>query len=121
VDKSGRPIVLVVEDEDAVRLLIVDFLQSAGFTVIEAIDGAAAVLVLESDVVFNVLFTDISMPGGIDGVDLACRVCEQRPEVPVVLTSGRGVPDRLPPGGRFVLKPYEYQTVATLLRELAAA
>ena len=80
-----------------------------------------ALQVLETGAEFHVVFTDIQGPGPIDGVELAHRVCEHRPGVPIVLTSGSGVPDPLPPGGRFVAKPYDNREIVTLLRELVAA
>ena len=114
-------VVLVVEDSALVRLILIDFLESAGFAVIEAIDAAAALQVLETGADFHVVFTDIQGPGPIDGMELAHCVCEQRPGVPVVVTSGRTDPGPLPPGGRFVPKPYDNHKVVTLLRELVAA
>src|ERR1019366_496851 len=114
-------VVLVVEDNALVRAIIAEFLECAGFEVLQAADGAEALLILESGADFHVLFTDIQMPGPIDGVGVANRVCEHRPGVPIVLTSGSGVPDTLPPGGRFVPKPYDNREIVTLFRELVAA
>jgi len=117
---ESRPVVLVVEDNALVRVIIADFLETAGFTVIQAKDGAAAIAVLESGAEFNILFSDIQMPGPIDGVGVADLVCAQRPGTPIVLTSGRGVPETRA-GRRFVTKPYDNRKVVTLLRELLAA
>ena len=121
VRAESPPIVLVVEDNALVRVIIAEFLEEAGFVVIQAEDGAAAIVVLESDAEFHILFTDIQMPGPIDGVGVADLVCQRRPGTPIVLTSGRDVPDRLPLGGRFVSKPYDNRKIATLLQELLAA
>lgn len=118
---ESRPIVLVVEDNALVRVIIADFLEAAGFIVIQAQDGAAAIVVLESGANFHILFTDIQMPGPIDGVGVADLVCAQRPGTPIVLTSGRGVPETLQPGRRFVTKPYDNRKIVTLLREMIAA
>ena len=117
----SQPIVLVVEDNSLVRVVIADFLQSAGFDVIQAVDGAAALKVLASGAEFNVLFSDVQMPGPIDGVGVAMRVRAQRPDMPIVLTSGHGVPESLPRGGRFVSKPYDNRKVVSLLHEMVAA
>ncbi len=117
----SQPIVLVVEDNSLVRVIIADFLERAGFGVIQAVDGAAALVVLASGVEFNVLFSDVQMPGPIDGVGVAMRVRAERPDMPVVLTSGHGVPVTLPSGGRFVSKPYDNRKVVTLLHEMVAA
>jgi CheY-like chemotaxis protein len=121
VGADRQPIVLVVEDNSLVRIVIADFLESAGFMVIQAVDGAAALLVLASGADFHVLFTDVQMPGPIDGVGVAIRVRAQRPGMPIVVTSGHGAPELLPLGGRFVSKPYDNRKVVTLLREMVAA
>jgi CheY-like chemotaxis protein len=121
VGANRQPIVLVVEDNSLVRVVLANFLESAGFMVIQAADGAAALVILASGVDFHILFTDVQMPGPIDGVGVAVRVREQRPDMPIVVTSGHGVPERLPAGGRFVSKPYDNRQVVTLLRELVAA
>jgi CheY-like chemotaxis protein len=113
--------VLVVEDNSLVRIVIADFLETAGFTVIQAEDSAAAIVVLDSGAVFDVLFTDIQMPGPIDGVGVADLVSLQRPGMPVVLTSGLGAPETMALGRRFVTKPYDNRKVVTLLREMIAA
>ena len=114
-------VVLVVEDNALVRGIIAEFLECAGFEVLQAADGTEALLILRSGADFHVLFSDIQGPGSIDGVELANRVCRHRPGVPIVLTSGSGVPVTLPPGGRFVPKPYDNHKVVALLRELVAA
>jgi CheY-like chemotaxis protein len=116
-----QPIVLVVEDNSLVRVVIASFLESAGFMVIQAADGAAALVVLASGADFHVLFTDVQMPGPIDGVGVAIRVRAERPGMPILVTSGHGAPDLLPTGGRFVSKPYDNRKVVTLLSELVAA
>jgi CheY-like chemotaxis protein len=121
VAANRQPIVLVVEDNSLVRIIIADFLERAGFMVIQAVDGAAALVILASGADFNILFTDVQMPGPIDGVGVALRVSKQRPGMPIVVTSGHGVPAALPAGGRFVSKPYDNRKVVTLLRELVAA
>ena len=116
-----QPIVLVVEDNSLVRVVIASFLESAGFVVIQAADGAAALVVLASGADFHVLFTDVQMPGPIDGVGVAMLVREQRPSMPILVTSGHGTPELLPTGGRFVSKPYDNRKVVSLLSELVAA
>jgi DNA-binding NtrC family response regulator len=121
IGTNRQPIVLVVEDNSLVRVIMADFLESAGFEVIQAGDGAAALLVVASDAEFHILFTDVRLPGPLDGVGLAKRVHEQRPGVSIVVTSGHGIPESLPLGGRFVAKPYDNRKIVTLMRELMAA
>lgn len=118
LDGASRPIVLVVEDNSLVRIVIADFLETAGFVVIQAVDGAAALVILASGAEFNILFTDVQMPGPIDGAGVAMLMREQRPDMPIVVTSGHGVPSPLPTGGRFVAKPYDNRKVVTLLSDL---
>jgi CheY-like chemotaxis protein len=121
LDAVIRPIVLVVEDNALVRIVIADFLEYAGFVVIQAEDGAAALVILASGAEFNILFSDIQMPGPIDGAGVAMLMREQRPDMPIVLTSGHGAPQIMPQGGRFVGKPYDNRKVVSLLSELLAA
>jgi two-component system, response regulator PdtaR len=121
LDKASRPIVLVVEDNSLVRIVIADFLETAGFVVIQAVDGAAAMLILDSGAEFNILFTDVQMPGPIDGAGVALLMREQRPDMPIVVTSGHGIPTPLPTCGRFVAKPYDNRKVVSLLTDLLAA
>jgi CheY-like chemotaxis protein len=121
IGADRQPIVLVVEDNSLVRVVVASFLESAGFVVIQAADGAAALVILASGAEFHVLFTDVQMPGPIDGVGVAMLVREQRPGMPILVTSGHGTPDVLPTGGRFVSKPYDNRKVVTLLSELVAA
>jgi CheY-like chemotaxis protein len=118
LDGVSRPIVLVVEDNSLVRIVIADFLENAGFVVIQAVDGAAALAILASGAEFNILFTDVQMPGPIDGAGVAMLMREQRPDMPIVVTSGHGVPSPLPTGGRFVAKPYDNRKVVSLLTDL---
>ncbi|KAB1072972.1 response regulator [Methylobacterium planeticum] len=106
--KTANRLVLVVEDDAIVRLVARDMLEDAGFEVLEAdgADGALAVLEREPDV--GALFTDVDMPGSMDGVALAARVAERWPQIRLVVTSGRtGMRDSdLPDAGKFLSKPY---------------
>lgn len=101
-------VVLVVEDESFVRMTAADMLDDAGFTVIEASNADAAWRVLEGRDDVGVLFTDIDMPGSMDGFVLAARVAERWPQIRLVITSGRCRPRQgdVPDHGQFVPKPY---------------
>lgn len=83
---GSRGVVLVVDDDSDVRETIVNMLEPAGFTVIDASSGRRALEVLERDPTIEVLFTDVMMPG-ISGITLAKRALAMRPELRVVLTS----------------------------------
>ncbi len=105
--KSSR-IVLVVEDEPLIRLFLADALEDAGFAVLEAgsVLEAVGVLGLRNDV--DVVFTDIDMPGGLNGIDLATMVTSVCPQIGIVVTSGRADSCRneLPVTASFLPKPY---------------
>lgn len=101
-------VVLVVEDEGFIRMLAADILQDEGFTVLEVAIADEAWPILESRSDIGVLFTDINMPGSMDGLALAARVAVRWPRIRLVLTSGRcGLSnDEVPDNGQFVQKPY---------------
>ena len=101
------PCLLVVEDEPLVRELIVLELEDAGFSVIEAEDGPSAVRLLEERPDIALLFTDIRLPGGMTGWDIAERARALRPGLPVIYATGYSADDlRLVSGAHFMKKPY---------------
>jgi CheY-like chemotaxis protein len=99
--------VLLVEDEALVRLLMADILEDAGFRVIEAANAGAALNWLEAGEDVQVLFTDVHMPPGINGLELARRVFERWPEIGLVITSGLAQPgvEEIAGHGTFLPKP----------------
>ncbi|OHV15389.1 response regulator [Methylorubrum extorquens] len=101
-------LVLVVEDEDLVRMMATDMLEDAGFTVLEAASADEAWEILESRSDIGLLFTDLEMPGSMNGFALAARVAERWPHIRLVITSGRcrPTPRDVPDHGMFVPKPY---------------
>jgi CheY-like chemotaxis protein len=103
-----EPLILVVDDEELLRLHAADLLEEHGFRVIEARNAAAALKVLEARDDVRLLFTDIQMPGALDGMDLAREVHQRWPNVLLVITSGQKKPteEEIPDHGRFVAKPY---------------
>ena len=115
-----RPVVLIVEDELLLRIDAAEMIKAAGFEVVEAANADQAIEVLEARRDITVVFTDIQMPGSMDGLKLARAVRGRWPPIKIVATSGRlnvGEMD-LPEGGRFLPKPYSHAEVARLLREL---
>lgn len=112
--------VLVVEDEPLVRMLGVDILEEAGFSVVEAGNAAEALETLEGDNDVRVLFTDVNMPGELDGLELARVVHERWPEIRVLIASGQVRPcsDEIPGCGRFLPKPYKAGAVIREIREM---
>ena len=104
---GSRPVVLVVEDETLLRWHAVAMIEDAGFDVIEAGNAAEAISVLEARTDIRVIFTDIQMPGSIDGLRLAHLVRNRWPPIKIIATSGqlRLRDYELPEGGRFLPKP----------------
>jgi CheY-like chemotaxis protein len=117
---GSRPVVLVVEDETLLRWHAVAMIEDAGFDVIEAGNAAEAISVLEARTDIRVIFTDIQMPGSIDGLRLAHLVRNRWPPIKIIATSGqlRLRDYELPEGGRFLPKPYSVGQITGTLREL---
>jgi CheY-like chemotaxis protein len=114
-----RPVVLIVEDEFLLRMDAVDMIASAGFEAVEASNADEAIEILEARRDITVVFTDIQMPGSMDGLKLARAVRGRWPPIKIVATSGLSVGAAdLPEGGRFVRKPYSPVEVTGVLREL---
>jgi CheY-like chemotaxis protein len=118
--ESKRPVVLIVEDELLLRMDAVDMVGAAGFEVIEAGTADEAIKILEARPDISVVFTDIQIPGSMDGLKLARAIRGRWPPIKIIATSGRlnvGEID-LPEGGRFVPKPYSPGEITGVLREL---
>jgi CheY-like chemotaxis protein len=115
-----RPVVLLVEDEFLVRMAAADALEDAGFEVIETANAQAAQEVLSSRDDVRVLFTDVKMPGPMDGLELASLVRRFWPHIRVVITSGHLKPetDSLPEDAVFIAKPYGEKAPATAIQAL---
>jgi CheY-like chemotaxis protein len=116
---------LVVEDEVLIRLVIADYLRECGYRVHEAASAEEAIAVLESsDVSVDIVFSDVIMPGGMDGFGLARWVRANWPKIEVVLTSGidrsAEVAGMLCQGGPLLEKPYEPQKAADRIKQLLA-
>ena len=118
-DGSKAPAVLIVEDESLVRLGAVRSIEDAGFEVIEAANADEAIRILENRSDIRVVFTDIHMPGSMDGLKLAHAVRNRWPPIKIIVTSGRGqvIEQDLPEGGRFIAKPYEPTQITDTIRE----
>ena len=115
--------VLVVEDEMVLRIRAVDIVEGAGFTAIEAANADQALVILESRSDISLLFTDIQMPGSIDGLKLAHTVHRRWPEIKIVLVSGQVRPTEAdkPIDSRFFGKPLEVKQMIAELQEMVGA
>lgn len=112
--------VLVVEDEFLVRMDVADQLRDEGYKVFEAKNADEAVRLLETEPSIQILFTDIDMPGSMDGLKLAAAVRDRWPPVKIVITSGHRQVDAadIPDGSVFYPKPYHHQAIVASFRQL---
>ena len=119
-DAGDRPVVLVVEDDELLHWNAVSIVEDAGFDVAGAANATEAIAILEARNDIRIIFTDIQMPGSIDGLRLAHLVKNRWPPIKIIATSGHhSVRDgELPEGGRFLPKPYTCAGVAAVLHEL---
>jgi CheY-like chemotaxis protein len=116
----NRPVVLIVEDEALLRMNAAEMIAEAGFEVAEAANADEAIAILEARPNIHVVFTDVQMPGSMDGLKLARFVRGRWPPIKIVATSGfvRVGEQDLPEGSRFVTKPYMAAEIVATLREL---
>ena len=116
-------LVLVVEDDALLRMHAAEMIEEAGFQVLEADGADAAIRLLESRSDIRIIFTDIDMPGSMNGLKLAHAVASRWPPIKIVATSGHfHMRDGdLPDGGRFIAKPYRSSQIINTLCELAGA
>ncbi len=122
-DPNARETILVVEDDERVRKLTIRRLEMIGYTVLEASDGPSALDILNSGVPVDLIFTDLVMPGGLSGRDVAERAHELRPGIKVLLTSGYAEEliqgdDRDRPQLKVLRKPYQQTDLVTALRDI---
>lgn len=115
-----KPVVLVVEDEALIRLNAVAMIENAGYEAVEAADADEAIVILERRSDIRIVFTDVHMPGSMDGLRLAHAIQDRWSPIKLIVTSGQMmVSDRgLPSGGRFFSKPYQLSEIARTLSEL---
>jgi CheY-like chemotaxis protein len=110
-----------------IRFDIADQLEAAGFTVLQAVSADHAIAILENRNDIRLVFTDIQMPGSMDGLRLAACVRDRWPPIHIIVTSGhrRVAEEDLPTGTRFIEKPYQsnhiIQTIAELVRGLRSS
>ena len=123
MEKQRRLVVLVVEDEPLLLIDAVDLVTEAGFEAIGVKNADEAIRVLESRDDIRIVFTDVNMPGSMDGIRLAHAVRNRWPPIEIIVTSGltlANVQELLPERGVFFPKPYTPAQVASALHRLAA-
>lgn len=117
-----KVVVLVVEDQPILRWLAVETVEDAGFEAAEACDADAAIKILETRTDIRIIFTDVEMPGSMDGVKLAHAVRGRWPPIEIIVVSGwmhlqsGDIPER----ARFFRKPYKPEEIIEALHEMAA-
>ena len=108
ITNADHPTILVTEDNELLRLSASELLEEHGYTVVEADSADEALKMMEKRKDVRLLFTDIQMPPGCDGLELAREVHNRWPKVLIVITSGQVQPARaeIADDGRFIRKPY---------------
>lgn len=120
--KLQPSVVLVVEDENSIRWNAYDAFADGGFTVLEAEHSAAAILIALGHPQIDLLFTDVNMPGDMNGIDLAEHLFELRPRLKIVVTSALPLlRDLSHVGGRFLPKPYRVLDLCEMVEGMLAA
>jgi CheY-like chemotaxis protein len=123
-DPARPPSVLVVEDEVLVRTSVAEYLRACGYRVLEAKDADEATQILRNDDDIDIVFTDVQMPGSLDGFGLAQWVRRERPRIRVIITSGvaRTSQDAgdLCEEGPLLAKPYDHRDLERRIRRLLA-
>jgi CheY-like chemotaxis protein len=119
-EAKAAPVVLVVDDEVLVRMLACDILDDGGFRSLEAVDAPEALALIDARPDIALMFTDVDMPGEINGLGLAHLVAMRAPGVRILVTSGAAGPGAgdLPPKARFLRKPYSPSALLELVAEM---
>jgi CheY-like chemotaxis protein len=117
-----KPIVLIVEDEPLLLLAATDMVEDAGFEAVVANNADEAVRLLESRADIRIVFTDIDMPGSMDGLKLAAAIRKRWPPIKIIVTSGYHTPevDALPADALYFPKPYSERRVTEAMWSMAA-
>jgi two-component system, response regulator PdtaR len=108
--------VLIVEDEFLVRSFLQIELEDAGYDVVLADNADVAIAILEARTDIHLVFTDIDMPGSMDGLKLAACVRDRWPPIHIIITTGNARPREIPANALFIPKPYIGRTVIDAMR-----
>lgn len=119
---TSRAVVLVVEDEALIRVSAVQIVEEAGYDALEAATAEEAIHLLETRSDISLVFTDVHMPGTMDGIKLAHYIRNRWPPVRLMVASGIAILSEreLPSGTRFFRKPYGEKTIAEEMKRLLA-
>lgn len=119
----NSPAILVVEDDALIRWSAADLVISAGFEAVEAASADEAIQILEARQDIRLVFTDVEMPGTMDGIKLAHYIRRRWPPVQLIIASGRAIVQEsdLPEGTRFFHKPYQDYTIVKEINRMMTA
>jgi CheY-like chemotaxis protein len=114
--------ILIVEDTEELRTCVAQYLHMIGLEVVAAANAEDALAVIDSGTPIDLVFTDVQMPGAMNGVGLARWLATNRPSLPIVVTSGAVCPEleASAPSCRFVQKPYLFNALARDIRATVA-
>jgi CheY-like chemotaxis protein len=120
---NGKAVVLVVEDTAILRMEAVDLVQSAGYEALEANSADEAIRILESRADIDLVFTDVQMPGTMDGIKLSHYIRNRWPPVKLIVVSGMAILEEssLPEGSRFFPKPYTNHAIADAMARMLSS
>jgi CheY-like chemotaxis protein len=120
---NGKAVVLVVEDSTIIRMGAVDLARSVGYEALEASDAEGAIRILESRDDIDLVFTDVQMPGTMDGIKLSHYIRDRWQPVKLIVASGATILEEssLPGGSRFFSKPYDDHTITDAMARLLAS
>jgi CheY-like chemotaxis protein len=115
--------VLIVDDEPTVRMLVADVLQELGYTVLEAYDGASGLKILQSGVRLDLVITDVGLPGGLNGRQMADAARETRPDLKILFITGYAENavvgnGYLAPGMQIMTKPFVVEALDSRVKDL---
>ncbi|MCB2403703.1 response regulator [Rhizobium ruizarguesonis] len=118
--KYGKAVVLVVEDSMIIRMSAVDLVLSAGYEALEACDADEAIRILEARNDIDLVFTDVQMPGTMDGIKLSHYIRDRWPPVRLIIASGAAILEEsdLPTGSRAFSKPYDNHAITDAMAHL---
>lgn len=120
---KGKAVVLVVEDSTIIRIGALDLVRSAGYEALEACNADEAIRVLESRDDVDLVFTDVQMPGTMDGIKLSHYIRNRWPPVKLIVASGNTILEEssLPEGSRFFAKPYNEHSITAAMARLLSS
>lgn len=120
---NGKAVVLVVEDSTIIRMGAIDLVLSVGYEALEARDADEAIRILETRNDVDLVFTDVQMPGSMDGIKLSHYIRDRWPPVKLIIASGAAILEEssLPGGSRFFSKPYDDHAITDAMARLLSS